>query len=260
MPKLLSIFVGLYSHHPVKYWKTLKETQHVQFHSVQRQSFSAAMPIIVGYFPIGMAFGIYAVTAGLDWYWPLLIGLIQYSGAAQFFLVALLAENIAPIVILGTLVILNMRHAFYGLPFLDALPEKTVPKFLAIFWLTDEVYSVLTSRPRDQRPPLHWVGFWAYSAWNLGCLLGGLVGETLSIPDTSLGFSLTALFVILVIEQWRAYRTMIPIAVSLLAWFAVAILAPDLRVGEKILSVMSCAMLGFAVLYWLQLRFHARND
>ena len=111
------------------------------------------MPIIVGYFPIGMAFGVYAVTAGLDWYWPVLIGLIQYSEAAQFFLVALLAENTAPPVILGTLLVLNMRHVFYGLPLLDALPTRPIQRFLAIFWLTDEVYSVLTSRPADQRPP-----------------------------------------------------------------------------------------------------------
>ena len=116
------------------------------------------MPIIVGYFPIGMAFGVYAVTAGLDWYWPVLIGLIQYSGAAQFFLVALLAENTAPLVILGTLLVLNMRHVFYGLPLLDALPSKPIQRFLAIFWLTDEVYSVLTSRRADQRPPsLDWI-------------------------------------------------------------------------------------------------------
>ena len=210
------------------------------------------MPIIVGYFPIGMAFGVYAVTAGLDWYWPVLIGLIQYSGAAQFFLVALLAENTAPPVILGTLLVLNMRHVFYGLPLLDALPTRPIQRFLAIFWLTDEVYSVLTSRPADQRPPLHWIGFWAYAAWNAGCLLGGMVGDTLSIPATSLGFSLTALFVILVIEQWRAHRTMLPIAVSILAWFAVASFGPNLSVGMTILSVMSFAMISFAVIHWWQ--------
>ena len=114
----------MYSHHPVNNWKTLRKRGTCDLQSVHQQSLSAAMPIIVGYFPIGMAFGVYAVTAGLDWYWPVLIGLIQYSGAAQFFLVALIAENTAPLVILGTLLVLNMRHVFYGLPLLDALPTN----------------------------------------------------------------------------------------------------------------------------------------
>ena len=210
------------------------------------------MPIIVGYFPIGMAFGVYAVTAGLDWYWPVLIGLIQYSGAAQFFLVALLAENTAPLVILGTLLVLNMRHVFYGLPLLDALPTKTCSTLSGDFLAHRRSLQCPNKPHRRPKATSSLIGFWAYAAWNAGCLLGGLVGDTLSIPATSLGFSLTALFVILVIEQWRAHSTMLPIAVSILAWFAVASFGPDISVGMTILSVMSFAMISFAVIHWWQ--------
>ena len=223
----------------------------MRLQSVHQQSLSAAMPIIVGYFPIGMAFGVYAVTAGLDWYWPVLIGLIQYSGAAQFFLVALLAENTAPLVILGTLLVLNMRHVFYGLLFWTPCPRN----LFNVFWRFSgsPTKSTVSYEPHC-RPK-------ATSSldWILGLrrlerrLFTRRIGRrSLSIPATSLGFSLTALFVILVIEQWRAHRTMLPIAVSILAWFAVTSFGPNLSVGMTILSVMSFAMIGFAVIHWWQ--------
>ena len=122
--------------------------------------------------------------------------------------------------------------------------------FVAIFWLTDEVYSVLTSKSPGERPPLHLVGFFAYAAWNLGCLLGGLLGERVDIPQASLGFSLTALFVVLVIEQWRTHRTMLPIAVALALWIVVTLFARDMSVGLRLLFMMPGAMLLFALIHW----------
>ena len=125
-----------------------------------------------------------------------------------------------------------------------------------VFWLFSGSPTKSTVFLRAALPtkghPFIGLDFWAYAAWNAGCLLGGMVGDTLSIPDTSLGFSLTALFVILVIEQWRAHRTMLPIAVSILAWFAVASFGSNLSVGMTILSVMSFAMISFAVIHWWQ--------
>lgn len=213
----------------------------------------ACLPVMLGYFPIGIAFGIYAVAEGLAWYWPVILALVQYSGAGQFLLVALLANATPAFGILGTLVVLNMRHIFYGLPLLDSLPEDRIQKFLSIFWLTDEVYSVMTSRPAEQRPSILWVGFFAHLAWTFGCVLGSFVGQAITIPQKSLSFSLTALFVVMVIEQWRNHRTMLPIGCALIIWTFVGLLGSGLQLGFQLLIMIFGLILVLSAVHFLAL-------
>ena len=210
------------------------------------------MPIVIAYLPIGFAAGVHGSASGLDWFWPPLISLIQYSGAAQFVLVSLLAAGTEPGIIVVTLLVLNSRHVFFGLPFVGQLPSGPIQRLAGIFWLTDEVYSVLTSRKDGQRPSLHRVGLFPYLAWFGGTCIGVAVGPLLDIPTASLAFSLAALFVVLLIEQVKAHKSVVPIAVAAVIWFTSLALLPSLELGARLFVATSAIALAFSVIFLVQ--------
>ncbi|HMW30198.1 MAG TPA: AzlC family ABC transporter permease [Plasticicumulans sp.] len=173
------------------------------------------LPVAFGYVPLGMAFGVLLVQSGQPAWLAPLMGLCIYAGAAQFLAVGLLAARVPLADIALATLLLNLRHAFYGLSMIDRLPVRGWRRWYAVFALTDETWSLLTGTrppPAFATPPAAHDFVFAVSAlnqgwWLLGCTLGGLGGLALGGLDThGLEFTLTALFVVLLVEQWHAVR------------------------------------------------------
>lgn len=183
-----------------------------------RAALPIAAPVMVGYFTVGATFGLTAAQAGFGWFWPVVISLIQFAGAAQFLIVAMVAQGAALTETAVVVFLLNLRHVFYGFPFLSNRPTSLIGRILMIFWLTDETYSLLTTRKQHDLPSVQIaVGGYNYFSWAAGTFLGSIIGQLLPLEIDSFAFALSALFAILLTEQIRAQRSIIPLIAGGLA-------------------------------------------
>ena len=155
-----------------------------------RTAFRASLPVLFGYLPLGMAFGVLFAGLDLSWWLAVVAGVIVYAGAAQFMAVGLLAAGASlPDVFLSTL-LMNARHVVYGLSVLDRYPQSGALKWYLVFGLTDETYSLVTSRsipdPVNRHAFYGWLTALNQSYWILGCGLGALLGVTFEISVAGL--------------------------------------------------------------------------
>ena len=179
--------------------------------------FRLTLPILFGYLPLGMAFGV-LFTTQLDYAWWIapLMGIVIYAGAGQILAVSLLAANAGLTEVAVAMFVLNARHLFYGLSLLGQFRGAGWRKGYLIFGLTDETYSLLTSRPRSaDRAHEQQVDFriTAFNQlyWVAGCAIGALLGATVAFNSTGIEFALVALFIVLTIEQFKALGDAFPI-------------------------------------------------
>ena len=105
---------------------------------------------MLGYIFLGIAFGLVLEKAGLGPWWALLISLTVYAGSMQFALAGILSSGLGLVTTAVMTLLINSRHAFYGLTFIERFKsfKKAYPYLL--FSLTDETYSLLCSMPRPK--------------------------------------------------------------------------------------------------------------
>jgi 4-azaleucine resistance transporter AzlC len=166
-------------------------------------------PVGLGLFPLGIGFGALVIHAGLPWWWAPLSTALIYAGSLEFLLIptALAATPLAAVA--ATALVVNSRHIFYALSFPLQQVRGRLARTYATFGLTDEAYA-LTTGPQAQT----WTSkrivvlqLLLQSFWVAGATMGALAGTRLPLDRLQgLGFALTALFVVLAIEAFRAAR------------------------------------------------------
>lgn len=185
-----------------------------------RYCFKTTLPVLFGYVPLGIAFGLLFQDLGFHWGYAILMSIVVFAGAAQFVSVGLLAAGAGPWEITFTSFILNSRHMFYGLSLLNKYKTGGFKNLYKIFTLTDETYSLITSvkppKTQDQSQYYFLVGLLNHSYWVLGSAIGALAGEFINFNTKGMDFALTALFTVLLIEQYKAVRE-IPVFIMALA-------------------------------------------
>ncbi|MCW8946229.1 MAG: AzlC family ABC transporter permease, partial [Sedimenticola sp.] len=100
-------------------------------------AFRASIPVMFGYVPLGMAFGILFQNLGYAWFYAPLMGITVYAGAAQFMAVGLLAAQASLFEVAISTLILNSRHMFFGVSLLGRYRATGLKKLYLIFGLTD---------------------------------------------------------------------------------------------------------------------------
>ena len=172
-----------------------------------RGAFPATIPVLTGYLCIGMAYGLLMANAGYGVFWALLLSLLCYAGSMEFVAVSLLTAGFDPVQALLMALMINARHAFYGLSMLEKYRGTGWARPFLVFSLTDETFSLVsTLEPLDgvtRRDFYFWISLLDYLYWQVGSVLGALIGGLLPFDTTGLDFALTALFIVLFLEQWR---------------------------------------------------------
>ena len=180
---------------------------------------SLSAPVAMGYIPLGMVFGFLFVQAGADWWLAALASLLVYAGAAQYMMIPMIAAGLSAGTIALATLIVNLRHVFYGLSLLDALPHRKLLRWYIVFALTDETYSVLTTvaaATSDRQKVL--IALLNHCWWVLGTLIGALIGARAQVALAGLDFVLAALFAVLTVEQWRTKKSAAPLWIALAAY------------------------------------------
>lgn len=184
--------------------KPIKQPHHA---AALRAAFPATIPVLTGYLCIGMAYGLLMANAGYGVFWALLLSLLCYAGSMEFVAVSLLTAGFDPVQALLMALMINARHAFYGLSMLEKYRGTGWARPFLIFSLTDETFSLVsTLKPPDgvtRRDFYFWISLLDYLYWQVGSVLGALIGGLLPFDTTGLDFALTALFIVLFLEQWR---------------------------------------------------------
>ncbi|WP_419771122.1 MAG: AzlC family ABC transporter permease [Candidatus Marinarcus sp.] len=192
-------------------------------------AFKVSLPIMMGYTVLGFAFGLLVVSFHYPWYLALLMSLFIYAGALQFLSLTFFSSKLGFLDIFITSIFLNIRQSFYGLSVLKKFKNTKTLKHYLIFGLTDETYALLTTL--KENPQLKQKYYYFYltllnqSYWVMGTLLGTLFGSFIEFNTNGLEFSLTALFVVLSLEQYKANKNVLPFIIggvaSLLAFISV---------------------------------------
>lgn len=191
-----------------------------------RTLFSITLPVFLGYIPLGMTFGFLMVSQGIAWYIPMIFSVFVFAGAAQFLAVGLIVNHVPLLDIAIATFLMNMRHAFYGLSLFHLMPKTLLKKIYFIFGITDETYSLLTTTPNVTRDNAIWIAAMNQSYWIIGTIIGALLATSLP-PIKGIEFSLTALFVILLIEQIKANPDLKIIGMAILACVLATLILPQ---------------------------------
>ncbi|BAW92112.1 branched-chain amino acid transport protein [Actinomyces sp. Chiba101] len=216
-----------------------------------------ATPIVVGYATLGLAAGMLLAAEGLAWWWAPVWSVVIYSGTMQMLLVPLAGAGAPLGAIAASTLFVSGRHVFYGLGFpLDRVRGRAPARLYAVHAITDEVYALLSSKDRRAMSGRYvlTVEIISHSAWVTGTTAGALAGRWLADAIGEriglLGFVLTALFVVLAIENWRAHPDAAALCVGLVAG-AVGLAVSG---SAALLSALGVLALGLSGLYAVRRR------
>ena len=171
-----------------------------------RFAFTQTIPVMLGYLFLGIAFGLMMQDAGYSFWWAFLSSVFIYAGSMQFVLVTLLTSGASLLYAAIMTLFINGRHLFYGLSFIEKFRGMGKRYPYMVFSLTDETYSVLCSlkvpESLDEKRVSLLISLLDHLYWVMGSVLGGMVGQFIKFDTTGIDFSMTALFVVIVLNQW----------------------------------------------------------
>ncbi len=173
-----------------------------------RQGAKAALPIVLGYLPVGMAFGILAQKAGLTAFEAGSMSLLVYAGASQFIAVEMISRGILWFPIVLATLFINLRHLLMSST-LSLLFKKGLLRTLSLLsaQLTDESFAVAmsdTSKISDRPRYLMGLQMTSHLAWITGSVTGALFGSLFDPTEYGLPFALPALFICLLVIQIKS--------------------------------------------------------
>ena len=185
---------------------------------MNRKTFAAAFPITVpvlmGYLAIGIAFGLMLEAVGYNVIWAFFMSLSIYAGSGQYLGVELLATGAVLTQVALLTFLINFRHLVYGLSMLEKFRGMGKRKWYMIFSLTDETYALLAgANPPPGIVPKDFyfaVAILDHCYWILGSVIGSVAGALIGFDTTGVEFAMTALFLVIAVDQWRSYRSHIP--------------------------------------------------
>lgn len=171
-----------------------------------KAAFPYTIPIFISFWFLGLAYGIYMNVSGFSFLYPMFMSLIIFGGSLEFVAVTMLLAPFAPVQTLIITLVIQARHLFYGLSMLDKFKGTGHKKFYLIFGLCDETFSINYTANIPDDVDKGWFMFFVtllnHFYWFSGATIGGLLGPLLSFNTTGLDFVMTAMFVVIFMEQW----------------------------------------------------------
>ena len=175
----------------------------------------STMPIMFGYISGGIAFGLLLTSKGIPWIFAPLMSLFVYAGSMQFIAIQFFLSNASFFTIAIVTLLINCRHMLYGLSMLEKFNLTGKFKPYMIFTLTDETYALLTTlkEPKSVNKSKFYIyiSMLNHFYWIFGTIIGAIMGNAIKFNTKGLDFTLTALFLVILLEQFRSYKTRLPL-------------------------------------------------
>lgn len=189
------------------------------------------LPLMLGVFPFGLAYGIFAQTVGLTPTETVFMSLTVFAGAAQFISLPMFAAGAGLAMISLTTLLINLRHLLMGASLAPYMKKLSLSwKGLLCFGMADETYAVVISRTqtagynRDYHFGCNATG---YVTWAISTLIGVVLGSHISDPLAwGLDFAMPATFLALLIPRLTDRTSMTVCLVAAVVSVAAALLIP----------------------------------
>ena len=217
------------------------EKKHMRLRAVK-----LTIPVMCGYLFLGTAFGATLAQAGFGPVWALMMSGLVYAGSLQFVMVPLMAAGASLVTVALTALMVNARHIFYGVSFIDRFRRMGALRPYMICSLTDETYSVFCSLPGEESDGVMLrVALYDQLYWVTGSVVGAVLAEQLPFDLTGIDFSMTALFIVICVERALSRENHLPLGIgaacsviSLLLLGPDAFLAPALGATALLLTTL----------------------
>ena len=171
-----------------------------------KAAFPHTIPIMTGFLFLGMTYGIYMNVSGFSFWYPMLMSMTIFAGSMEFVTVNMLLGVFHPLQALSMTLMINARHLFYGISMLDKYKGTGLKKLYLIFGMCDESFSINYTAEIPVDVDKGWLMMWVTVLnqfyWVLGSTLGGIFGSFIHFNTEGLDFVMTALFVVIFLEQW----------------------------------------------------------
>ena len=187
-----------------------------------KAAFPSTLPIFTGFWFLGMAYGIYMKVSGFSFIYPMLMSLLIFGGSLEFITVEMLLSQFAPLQVFIMALLIQARHLFYGISMLEKFKGTGWKKFFLIFGMCDETFSVNYTAKIPEDVDKGWFMLWVtwlnQLYWVSAATTGGLIGSLLKFDTNGISFVMTAMFVVIFLEQWlkekNHFSSLMGIAVS----------------------------------------------
>ena len=179
------------------------------FKKVKSAFFAASpntLPILAGFLFLGIAYGIYMNQSGFKFYYPMFMSFIIFAGSVEFATVSWLLGNFDPVNIFFLTLMINARHLFYGLSMLEKYNIPGLKKYYLIYGMCDESFSINATVDIPKDIDRGWFMFFVTLLnqiyWVSGATIGGIFGSFIPFDTEGIEFVMTALFVVIFLENW----------------------------------------------------------
>ena len=190
---------------------------------MKRKAFRAALPyslpICVGFLFVSMSYGFLMRSRGFPLIYPVVMSSLIFAGSMEFVTVELLMSAFQPLHAFLLTLMVNARHLFYGISMLERFKGTGWKKFYLIFGMCDETFSVCCSVDPPKDVDRGWFMFFVtllnQCYWVAGAFLGALLGSFIRIDTNGIDFVMTALFVVMLVNQWESTKDHRPVLIGL---------------------------------------------
>lgn len=189
-----------------------------------KAAFPSTIPIMTGFIFLGASYGIYTNASGFSFVYPLFMSMLIYGGSLEFVAVEMLLSPFAPLQVFIMALLIQARHLFYGLSMLDKFKGTGWKKFYLIYGMCDETFSVNYTADIPEDVDRGWFMFFVTLLnqfyWVASATTGGIIGSLLKINTDGISFVMTAMFVVIFMDQWlkedRHISSLIGLGISLI--------------------------------------------
>lgn len=208
-------------------------------------AFPHTIPVLTGYLFLGISYGFYMKASGFPFWYPLIMSLFIYAGSMQFVTVNLLLSPYNPLQSFLIGLMINARHLFYGLSMLNKYQNTGWKKIYLIFGLTDETFSVNCSVDVPEGIDQGWFMFFVTLLdqfyWTLASVLGALFGSFITFNTKGIEFVMTAMFVVIFVDQWLQSKNHTSALVGMIISFlCLGLLGSDKFIIPAMIAMVLC--------------------
>lgn len=171
-----------------------------------RYAFPHTIPIFAGFWFLGITYGVYMHVSGFSFVYPMLMSMTIFTGSMEFVTANMLLGGFHPLQAFVMAILIGARHLFYGISMLDKFRGMGWKKFFLIYGMCDETFSINYSAEIPKDVDRGWFMLFVtvlnYLYWVTGATIGGLFGSLIHFNTQGLDFAMTAMFVVIFMEQW----------------------------------------------------------
>ena len=171
-----------------------------------KAAFPYTIPILAGYWFLGLTYGVYATASGFSPIYPVLMAIVIFGGSLEFVAISMLLSPFAPLQTLIMALLIQARHIFYGISMLDKYKDMGFKKFFLIYGLSDETFSITYTAKAPDGIDKGWfmlfITILDQIYWISGVAIGSLLGSVLTFNTNGISFVMTAMFSVIFLDQW----------------------------------------------------------